>query len=238
MPVNRYFAEGPLQKGDIVSLEGDEFHHLVNATRKRVGEAVELINGCGALAEGKLIEIKKNAGLISIDNLMLEKKKAPEIILIQAIPRLNRLDTIIEKATELGATAIHLFPAETSERKEISSSTLQRLKKITHSAIKQSGHLYLPEILVFSTLQETLPMKGVLFFGDVDPKAPLLIEVLKSFETSIAVVIGPESGLTKKEVELLKEKGAVGVKLSRAILRTDTAPIVALGLITHIILRD
>ena len=236
MPVNRFFSEQPFSEGDLISLEGEEFHHLVNATRKRIGDLVEVINGNGFLSTGKLIDIQKNKALIALESVIEEAAPNVHIILIQAIPRLNRLDTIIEKATELGVFAIHLFPGDTSERKELSSSSLARLKKITQSAIKQSGHLHLPKILMFQSLKESLPEKGLLFFGDVDPHAPLLMDVMTQSE-SIAIVIGPESGLTSNEEALLKKERGVGVKLSNAILRTDTAPIVALGLMSHILMR-
>ena len=237
MPSNRFFFEETFHQGQIITLEGDEFHHLSHATRKRPGESVELINGMGMLATGVLTEIKKNAALISIQNVLTEEKKGLRVILIQALPRLNRLDTIIEKATELGASSIHLFPGEHSERKDLSTSSVARLKKIAQAAIKQSGHLHIPEIIVFSTLKESLPLGGSLFFGDVDAKAPLLIDALEPIKSSIGIVIGPESGLSEKEEVELKAHGAVGVKLSHAILRTDTAPIVALGLISHILCR-
>lgn len=237
MPLNRFFTEKPLQIGDIVSLEGDEFHHLVHATRKRAGETLELINGKGILAEGILSEIKKNTAYISITSVNAEEKKVPRVILIQAIPRMNRLDTIIEKATELGAASIYLFAGEHSERKDLSAATSFRLTKIAQSAIKQSGHLYLPEITVFPSLKECLSLECSLFFGDIDPDAPLMIDALLDCRVNapIAIVIGPESGLSASEEELLKAKGAIGVKLAEAILRTDTAPIVALGIIAQAI---
>jgi 16S rRNA (uracil1498-N3)-methyltransferase len=232
MPVDRFFAEETFNEGETLSLTGDEFHHLSRAVRKRTGEAIELINGGGELAKGTVLEIQKNACLIAIEEVSHQERKTPRIILIQAIPRMNRLDTIIEKATELGAAAIHLFPGDYSERKEI---TLERLNKITRSAIKQSGHLYLPEVAFFKTLEESL--EGDLYYGDTDAKAPLLFSCLKD-APSIAIVIGPESGLSLREEALLKEKGAKGVKLAEAILRTDTAPIVALGLIAHFTLKE
>jgi len=234
MPVDRFFIDEPLHEGEMVTLQGDEFQHMSRALRKKSGEVVELINGKGDLAEGSIVEILKNNALITLKRVSHEEKKKERIILVQAIPRINRLDTIIEKVTELGCTDIHLFPGDLSERKDLSQSSMERVHKITQSALKQSGRLYLPFVKLFSSLSLSLPDNCSLFFGDTSQDAPLLIDAYKN--DSLALVIGPESGLSESEEKLLREKG-IGIKLSDAILRTDTAPIVAIGIISHLMQR-
>lgn len=239
MPVNRFFIDKDLQEDSHVIIEGDEFHHLRDATRTKAGEAVELINGRGSLAEGVVTDLKKASATIQVNSCHFQDREKGEVILVQAVPRMNRLDTIIEKATELGATAIRLFMGDRSERKELSESTFQRVQKIAIAATKQCGRLYLPEISAFGSLEESVDEDSSLFFGDVNPSAPLFIEEWNRLSPirKSAFVIGPESGLSDEEEAFLKSKKAAGVKLADNILRTDTAPILAIGLIRHLSLR-
>lgn len=238
MPVNRFYIDQDLQQSLELVIEGDEFHHLCNATRKRSGERVEIINGRGFLAEGVVKEIKKFSALIAIDEVIFQEKESKPLILIQGVPRMNRLDTIIEKCTELGVSGIHLFGGDRSERKELSDSAISRAEKVAIAAVKQCGRLYLPALHLFDSLEESLPKEGALFFGDIDPEAPLLFHewIRQKSPESAAFAVGPEGGFSEREEEILKEKGAVGVKLADHILRTDTAPILAIGLLRHLAL--
>ncbi|CRX38039.1 RsmE family RNA methyltransferase [Estrella lausannensis] len=239
MPVNRFYVDRDLQKDAQVIIEGDEFYHLRDSTRTKPGEVVELINGRGFLAEGVVAEIKKAHASIEVKSSLFQDKEDGKIILIQGVPRMNRLDTIIEKATELGVTAIHLFMGDRSERKGLSESSLQRVDKIAIAATKQCGRLYLPEIATFDNLEQSVSHDDTtLFFGDVNPAAPLFVEEWNRIRPvgAIAFVIGPESGLSPAEEEFLKSRRAIGVKLAENILRTDTAPILAIGLVKHLCL--
>lgn len=240
MPVNRFYSDQDLHDDMQVTLEGDEFYHLRDATRTKAGETVELINGRGFLAVGVVTEIKKALAIIQVKSLLFQEREEREILLMQAVPRMNRLDTIIEKVTELGVTAIHLFRGDRSERKEMSESALHRVEKIVIAATKQCGRLYLPDVALYDSLEESLDEKSTLFFGDVNPEAPLFIKEWNRLHPvgRAVFVIGPESGLSPEEERLLRARSAIGVKLADNILRTDTAPILAIGLIRHLSLMN
>ena len=182
----------------------------------------------GQLAEARVISIDRNKGVLEILDLKIEKPQKTKVVIAQAIPKTNRLNTIIEKGTELGMTEIWLFPAVYSEKKQFSE---KRLKTISISALKQCGRLYLPKIMLKPPLQQWKKERYTYFFGDVNPSAPPFMEVLSG--TNICFLVGPESGFSEKEVEIMRSWGAVGVKLHENILRTDTASLVALSLIYH-----
>lgn len=226
MPENCFYIDDPLIDSE-VTLSDQEFHHMTKVMRATKGERVQLVNGKGVLADATLLEMDKKRALLHIQNVIREEKPRCHIILAQSIPRINRLDSIIEKATELGVGAIYLFPAALSERKELSEHQLERLRAIAIAAMKQSGRLYLPEIVLKPSLKSLTSLKVPSFFGDVDKNAPHLLTALKGEMSEVLFFVGPESGFREEEEALLKTC-AQGVSLHPNILRTDTAAIVAL----------
>jgi 16S rRNA (uracil1498-N3)-methyltransferase len=226
MPAERFFAEVPFTVGETVVVEGLEFHHLRNVMRKEKGEGLELVNGKGQLAVAIIEKIGKHDARCNILSVQ-EKPSTARIILAQALPRLNRLETIIEKAVELGVLEFWLFPGELSEKTELSHNQLQRLHMIAVGAMKQCGRLDLPQIVLKPALAQWEATGMPSFFGDTAENAPWI----KPVAGSALIFIGPESGFTDEEEATLKKLGAQGVKLHNNILRTDTAAIAALCLL-------
>lgn len=225
MPADRFYhtsIDVPFE------LEGEEFRHL-KVMRVREGEEIEFIDGKGKLALCKILEWKKNSVLIEPINIHQEAQTSHEVIIAQAIPKMNRLDIILEKGTELGMTQLWLFPGEHSEKADFSDNQKARMQHILIASIKQSGRLYLPKIELKPALKQwkTLPYSA--YFGDVNPEAPHFIQ--EKLPQELIFFVGPEKGFTDREEVHLKDLGAKGVKLNRNILRTDTAPLCALSLI-------
>ena len=230
MPAERYYFHGPLQKGKAIFLEKQEFHHLVHVMRSEKGDEIEMVDGKGTLASGEVINIhKKDRAEILIKSVEKGAPPLNSVILVQAIPRFNRLDNIVEKGTELGMTELWLFPAEYSERKDISESHLEKMKTIALTSMKQCGTLYLPMISLKSPLKLWKEVSGSAFFGDVAKDAPPLL--IKKRSSPILFFIGPEKGFSKQEIVFFRNAGVQGVHLHDNILRTDTAGMTALALI-------
>ena len=165
---------------------------------------------------------------------MTQVQKPPrEIILAQATPRLSRLDFIVEKATELGMTQLWPFPGELSERKSMTDHQLERLQAILISALKQCGRLWLPSLAVKSALSHWSKLDHACLYGDVDPDAPPLLRASRQADVKRGVLfaVGPESGFTEREEEIMRKLDFQGVKLSDSILRTDTASMLAVGIL-------
>lgn len=119
----------------------DDTHHMIKVMRVRPGDTVELVDGKGTLSTAKLL----NNGELEIISTTFEERRPP-CILAQALPKQNKLELIIEKATELGASEFWLFPGEQSERTALSDNHRRRLDQLLISAMKQCGTLYLPTI--------------------------------------------------------------------------------------------
>jgi len=162
-------------------------------------------------------------------------EETPKIILAQAIPRLNRLDFILEKGTELGMSEIWLYASEYGERKEFTEHQLERMRGVTIAAMKQCGRLHLPKIVMMPLLSKWAAPRTdyALFFGDVSSTAKYFMpsDLPNKSTTGLVFFIGPESGFSEKETILLKEFGSKGVKLHPNILRTDTAALTALSVL-------
>jgi 16S rRNA (uracil1498-N3)-methyltransferase len=239
MPIERYFVDCELKNNESVQIRDREFHHLSHVMRSHTGDQIELINGRGQLAEGMILESKKDYAIVQIRKCIQAVEKPTKIILAQALTKQNRLDFILEKATELGVDAFWLFPGELSIKKELSEHQLEKARLQLIAALKQCGRLFIPEIHLFPALQKCRSIEGTAFFGDVSPTAePLKDQIIKIEQpSSLIFFTGPESGFSSREIARLKELGVKGAKLHENILRTDTASILAIGLFSHLLLK-
>jgi len=234
MPAERYFLDHLFKEGETYPLTGSEFHHLAHVMRTRKGDAIELVNGRGSLAQTIVQELMKESALLKIQILYQESKHPCRLILAQAIPKANRLDFILEKGTELGVDHFELFPGQHSAKKECH---LGRARNLIIAAMKQCGRLYLPSLAFSPPIDEWENLTNRrAFFGDLNPEAPPFEIVWKSSPFPLYPTIfitGPEGGLSGDEIQSLRKIGALGVKLHHHTLRTETASLMALSLLSH-----
>lgn len=235
MPAERYYFEGNLKSSNTVKFVDQEYHHLVHVMRTREGDVIDIVNGRGVLASAQIDKIDKKEVYATILEVTEFPKESREIILAQAQPRSNRLDFILEKGTELGVTQIWLFPGERSERKEFSPSQLKRAQGILIAAMKQCGRVWLPQIVEKPPIKQWKSTEFISFFGDVSPGVKPFMEVLreKNIDDGVIFFVGPESGFSENELSQFQRLGVVGVKLHDNILRTDTASLVALSILSQ-----
>ena len=234
MPHNRYYLDKLFQKNDTVVLAEDEFHHLSRVSRAQSGDLIELVNGRGQFAQAHLIELKKHEAKLHLIQVMEEISPKTPLILAQALTRMNHLEWILEKGTELNATAFWLFPGILSEKEQLSETQSARLTHLAISAMKQCGRLDLPSIESKPPLLKWSALPGTLLFGDPREKAPYLWELglTPPLAPPIVLFIGPESGFDKREDEFLRNSlKAKGMRLHSNTLRAETASLSALSLI-------
>ncbi|MCB1180396.1 MAG: 16S rRNA (uracil(1498)-N(3))-methyltransferase [Chlamydiia bacterium] len=234
MPDKRFYTHARLIEGSTILLNRGEHHHLVHVMRQKVGKDVEIVNGEGLLVLAKITKISKQETSLVVGSLLQkEDQLKPPLIISQAIPRLNRLDTILEKGTELGMDEIWLFPGEKSERTTLSANQMERLEGIAIAAMKQCGRLHLPKIILKPPLLKQLSLPCPAYFGDTDRMAPRFSSLFENNLNGTLFYIGPEGGFSHSEKDHLQKLGALGVSLHSNILRTDTASLVALSIMTH-----
>jgi len=229
MPINRFY-DPKLEKTSLQGrLEEDEFNHATKSFRLKKGDKLEVINGKGVLATACVLEITKKHLTYEITHLELFQPQIAPFVLVLGMPKFNRLETILEKVTELGCLEVVLFNADRSEKVDLSKNQLDRAELILIAALKQSGRLFMPQVLVKPHLEECFDSDRDYFFGDLSSQD----RKLKTSSSLLGFVIGPESGFSDKEKLLLKTK-AYGVLLSEATLRTDTAAIIATHLMAQV----
>ncbi len=149
MPAERFYLPDPaLAQKQTVILDQDEFHHLAHVMRGKKGDLIEIVNGHGILATAEVLSLEKKQAILSIISTYEEARPNLQMILAQALPRLPRLDFLLEKSVELGVTEIWLFPGMLSEKKDLSPTQQERVEHIVTSAMKQCGRLYRPTVSI------------------------------------------------------------------------------------------
>ena len=220
MPQNRFYVEDL----SYPELSDSELSHM-KVMRLRDGETFELVDGKGHLAIASF-----HNGALTLHESHHSAPSAP-LIIAQGMPHLNKFELILEKGCELGMTEIIFFVGDLSEKDSINEKQLDRCRKILISAMKQSGRLYLPQISV-SPLPDILDAHKdkLLLFGDTQKQAPPLLK--QDASRPLIFFVGPEKGFSESEEQWLR-KNAQGVSLSPNILRTETAPLAALAIISQ-----
>ena len=222
--IPRIFFKGNLKKK--VSLSKEESRHL-KALRLKSGDSIELFDGEGKVALAKINSSKETfLDIIKIDVIPKEKK---EVILLTAIPKGERSDWLIEKIVELGVSEIVPVNFRFSVVKP-KRTKLERWKRLAIAACAQSKRAFIPEIL------EPVNFKDVLNKYDsfvVCHQDGVEFNKLKLDNDKIVIVVGPEGGFSKEELDLLKPKSQL-LKLNNNILRTETAAIFGVGLLKSI----
>lgn len=224
----------PVQVGAVLDLTGAEAKHAVSVRRMRVGEPIQLTDGAGLRIRGLVDSIVGNTLHVRVGSV--ERDPAPQIqlTLIQALAKGDRDELAIQAATELGVIKVIPWEADRSVSRWIGlkeAKGVERWQSIVTEAAKQSLGTWHPTV--------GAPVKGikvaelVASFDQVlvlDPTAANGIGVLNFPKTGkIALVVGPEGGISEAELEALEQAGAQRVNLGAPILRTSTAGVAAIS---------
>jgi 16S rRNA (uracil1498-N3)-methyltransferase len=227
---DRFFYPGSLHVGEVL-LTDTEAHHLLHVLRAEVGTSVELFDGRGTVASGKVIELHRKDAKIELH----EVHNAPEhkrLTLLTAVPKGDRFRWLIEKATELGVS--RLVPIST-ERSVVNprETKLKKLEQTVISACKQSGRnwmMQISEVIALKDALKAISESTTILAGHPDGIA--LNEVDLTTTEEIAMLIGPEGGFTADEADWLQQANVQLVSLGSNILRTETAGIALTSWIT------
>ena len=233
MRVIRAYVERPLAVGEALTLPKDAAAHLVRVLRLREGDACVLFNGDGHDYAATLETANKREVRVRIGARSPVANESPlRITLLQGIARGEKMDWILQKATELGVAA---FVPVSSERSEVRLDAERADKRVAHwrsvvrSACEQSGRAVVPDVappLGLAAVAATLPA-GPRFL--LDPGAGQAIGTLDLQADTCVLAIGPEGGWSPRDREQLAAAGFVGLRLGPRILRTETAGLAAIA---------
>ncbi len=222
-----YFPE-PF-RGDTIRVAGDEHQHL-RVSRAMPGEEVDVFDGRGLRWDGEVVRVEKKGAEVRIREATKVPPPSEEIWLAAALVKAAAFELILEKAVELGVTRIIPFRAARSNLRERDRGT--RWHRILVEAAKQSKRYHLPELEPATTLDGMLGWhaRSRLFFAE-GTEAGLALG--RKLEAPVLLAIGPEGGWTNEERVRAADAGFTLVGLGSHILRSETAAIVATGLVAH-----
>lgn len=234
MRIPRCFTSRALQTGQVVDLEVETAHHLVNVLRLRAGQDIVLFNGVGGEYAGQIeTATKKQARVLIGDHTDLDRESPLAVTLAQGISRGQKMDYTIQKAVELGVQRIvPVLNVRSSSRLDAD----RRQKKHDHwtriiiAACEQSGRNRLPELLPVMSLEEWLAADKSAVKLVLDPLAGQRPGNLPPPENGLTLLIGSEGGLNDAEINAAVATGYQPVCLGPRVLRTETAAVTVLGI--------
>ena len=234
MRVNRAYVDMPLCAGARIALPESAVAHLVRVLRLGTGDTCVLFNGDGHDYDARIASVDKRSASVDILAVRPVGNESPlRITLVQGIARGEKMDWILQKATELGVAA---FVPVSSDRSEVKLEGERAAKRLAHwrsvvvSACEQSWRARVPEVAPMRTLAEAvamLPGAGLRLM--LDPEAREGIDALTSPGGSVSLAIGPEGGWSPNDRDALAAGGFAAIRLGPRILRTETAGIAAIA---------
>ena len=231
----RLHVRNPLTAGAGLALEPDQARYLTSVMRRGVGDEVLVFNGADGEWRARMAEVGKRGALLALVEQVRPQAFGPDLDLVIALVKRTRLETVVEKAAELGVRRVRLV---ITERTNADHTRVERLQAIATEAAEQTGRLDVPQILAPEKLERMLAEWGerrLLFCdeaGDAAPAAQVLARATGEADgVPWAILIGPEGGFSAAERERLRGLPyAAAASLGPRILRADTAAISALTL--------
>ncbi len=234
MRINSLVEAGELEK-ELVVLPSEESHHLARVLRVQPGQEITLFDGRGGVAEATIESVSKTAVEARVSKHWNVPKPEVQIDLIQAIPKPDRWELVLQKAVELGTTTIRPVLTQHTEFKP-NPKKQDRWKKIVLNAAQQCEVRWLPDLQPlekFDTLLPTLGSYDLVLIGSLYAGAKPFREVPMVGKKRVALLIGPEGDFSPEEVAAAIQSGAIPVSFGDRILRTETAAIFALSVLAY-----
>lgn len=232
-PLFRIESRQNISVGDSVILDGPEGKHAVSVRRMRAGEAIQLTDGCGLRIRGVVASVADKSLSVAVGEVTQEPEPGTKLTLVQALAKGDRDELAIQAATELGAWQIVPWQADRSVSRWDDAKIakgVERWQSIVSEAAKQSLRAFEPKVcqpLTSKQLQATIAGYDAVLV--LDPTAGRGIGQIEELKGNVAIVVGPEGGISDAELASLESAGAVRIRLGSEILRTSTAGIAAIS---------
>lgn len=229
--MRRLFLPPAQLEAPLVRLTAEQARYLTAVLRLRAGDLLEIFDGLG----GRFAAELESADSVRVGARVAEEARALDVVLAQGLAKGEKMDLVVQKATELGVSRIVPLVAERSVVKlsaERGASRTERFRRIAQEAARQCGRADVPAI------DEPQPLEAVLQTDRLclllDPAQPLRLSAAARGVSRLLLAIGPEGGFSPREVDLSQRAGALTVGLGPLVLRTETAGLAALALLQHL----
>lgn len=241
--MQRYFVQPAQLQAEVVEIIGDDARHIAKVMRGASGDRIIVSNGRDREVEALLEVVDSSRVLARVDvERVMDRETHHRFWIAQSMPKADKFELVIQKGTELGATGFIPFSSERTivqydERK--AGKRIDRWQKIAKEAAEQSHRNVVPVIEEprswKQVLQQIAEVDHAFLLYEKEHERGLRSELTKLTQCqgdapsqSFLIIVGPEGGLSEKEVEEAAAAGAVVVTIGKRILRTETAPIAAL----------
>ena len=238
--MTRFFVSADDLKTDSVSLNGDNAAHA-KVLRIKPGDEVLVCDGQGNECICSVDECAKNEVFLSVKERMVSESEASvHVSVYVGFPKADKLEHVIQKATELGAADFVAFPSvrcvSKPDEKSLSKK-IERWQKIAASAAEQSGRGRIPDVIVLPSFTKALERaleadKSILFYEN-ENSTTLHMALEHQCFRSVSLITGPEGGFEESEVTQAARSGIQICTLGKRILRCETAPLCALSAVMY-----
>ena len=236
--MHHFFVTPQQISGDKIRIEGGDVNHMKNVLRMKLHEKAEISDGESRTYLCEVEAYEEDAAVLHIlEEMEADTEPASKLYLFQGLPKSDKMELIVQKSTELGAAAIAPVAMIRSvvklEGKDAAKKT-ERWQKIAREAVKQCARVSAPEVRLprkLSAMREELNALDVLIVPWEDARGYSLTAFHREHPDirDLAIVIGPEGGMSADEIARMKDCGCQSVTLGPRILRTETAGLCALS---------
>ena len=236
--MTRFFVDPDVFGRDTMVLSGENAQHA-KVLRLKEGEIILVCDGQGQECVCRVSQTAPETVLSVEDRRSSVSEPVVDVSVYVAFPKADKLEHVIQKATELGAREIIAFPSSRCVSRPDEKSLkkkLERWQKIALSAAQQSGRGRIPQVLVLNSFSAALSRaaqsdRALLFYENED--AYTLKMALEGSYRTVSLMVGPEGGLEEAEVSQAQEAGLKICSLGKRILRCETAPLCALSAVMY-----
>jgi 16S rRNA (uracil1498-N3)-methyltransferase len=227
---------------DAMALGDEELHHLSHVLRGEVGMPVEVFDGQGRVAHTRVRVLDRHRVEVAVEQVIQVPAPRVRVTLVQALPREQKLDLVLQKATELGVAEIVPVLADNCvarPRRDDADAKQSRWSKIVLNAARQCGTAWMPVVRAPVPLLDAvkaLPSAGLLLSCSLEPDAVALREPMaraRGVVTSAAAAVGPEGDFSARERKALRDAGGIPVSLGDLTLRAETAALYVLSVLKY-----
>ncbi|HMK49974.1 MAG TPA: 16S rRNA (uracil(1498)-N(3))-methyltransferase [Thermodesulfovibrionales bacterium] len=238
----------PDVEGNKISITSDKARYLTTVLRCKSGDDLQILDGTGYCYRTVIAKADKKEVVAEVlEKFPFDLESPVNIVLVQSLLKGEKMDMVVQKATELGVKDIVPVITERSQLRETRKTG--RWQKIAAEASRQSGRTLVPlvkEPAEFLSFIETVGRPGpetpeqrepggFIFYEEEGERLSQAVLTTCSQSSSLLLVVGPEGGFTKPEVEAAREIGLRVVSLGKRILRAETAAIAAVALVQHLL---
>jgi 16S rRNA (uracil1498-N3)-methyltransferase len=236
MRLTRCYVPAALHAGDARLLPRDVSEHVARVLRARPGQLLTLFDGRGGEYDARIVAIERRGVQVQIDaHRTVERESALGVTLLQALARGERMDFIVQKATELGVAQIVALPAERSVVRLDAAGLARRCehwRAVAISACEQCGRNRVPMISAVSDLEAACAQSDAASLRLLlAPDGELALTAAVRDASNITLAVGPEGGFSDEELALAQRHGFQRCRLGPRVLRAETAPVAALAAI-------